>query len=661
MKNTLKLMLILAILLLLGGCKSQTYTIRFLDWDETLLLELQLQNGETIVAPANPTREGYVFSGWNKEFSIAVTDLILVAQYDIALWTVIFKGQDDSVLKEEVVVHGSSATPPIVLDTERYTFEGWDTEYSDVQGHLIVTAQFEMITFIVSFYDDKGTLLKEENVEYGSNATAPFVMPREDEEFSHWDIEFNNIQSNSNVYAIFQEKEYSIEFYDGTTQLSLGMTTYKRSENATLPVAAKSGYAFSGWFLSEISLYELTHITSDIKGNLKLYSRWVKTDQDQLTAPTNVGEFVQINKNPHSSGNGFVYQPQFPVGVPTTSVVAYNWHSSNTKVATISAYSSISIASPGYAIITGTLKTDANVVYYCVIQTSADGVVKTTLEEANAPNFVVSTFRMNETDTIQKTVQKGGFVIAPTAPEKPGYTFTGWVGENQETIYNITKDTTFIPTYTLGTQSYSGKTISVLGDSITTYNGYIPNGFTYFYPYPTANLLDVNQTWWMQFINHYGMKLLVNNAWSGSAVAGSATSAAQNMTRLQYLFIGEVKPDVILIFMGANDAPSPYITLSQFDQAYGKMIENIQSYSPQSEIVLCALPSLPLYSDTDQENYSAVIQGYADEYGFVFIDFRDAFSRLESSAYLVDSAHPNKAGMDKLAEIAIRDFGAFIK
>ena len=164
----------------------------------------------------------------------------------------------------------------------------------------------------------------------------------------------------------------------------------------------------------------------------------------------------------------------------------------------------------------------------------------------------------------------------PTAPFKEGYIFTGWVGENQETIYNITKDTTFFPTYTEGQKSYAGKTISVLGDSITTYLGYIPSGFSYFYPYPTADLTDVNQTWWMQFINAYGMKLLVNNAWSGSAVAGSSSSAAHMMTRLQYLYIGEIKPEVILIFIGANDAPSPYISLTQFDEAYGRMIQNIK-------------------------------------------------------------------------------------
>lgn len=656
MKYFTKFLILLTFLLLLVGCQTREVTICFYDWDDTLLLELKLEKGETITPPLAPTREGYNFSGWDQEFSTASTNLNLIAQYEVATWTVTFKGQNNTVLKEETIAHNTSATAPAVVDPEGYTFVGWDQDFSHITSDTVIVAQFDILSFTVRFYDDLGTLLKEETVSYNHSATPPSVVDREDEEFSHWNVDYSHIIANLNVTAVFQEKEYTITFYDGANVLSLGMTTYKTSEHAILPTPTKTGYAFSGWFLSEISLYEISEISNDIKGNIKCYSRWVKTDQNQLVAPTNVGEFVQINKNLHSNGVSYVYQPQFPTGVSTTSVTAYDWASSNTQIATISMWSSISVVSPGYAIITATLKTNTSIVYYCVVQTSASGVVKATLEEANAPSFVTASFRMNDTETITKTVQKGGFAIAPTAPTKEGYTFTGWVGENQETIYNVTQNTTFVPTYAVGTKSYAGKTISILGDSITTYSGYIPSGFAYFYPYPTADLGDVNQTWWMQLINHYGMKLLVNNAWSGSAVAGDATSAAHKMNRLQYLTIGEVVPDVILILMGANDAPSAYITLAQFDAAYEEMIENIKTLAPEAEIILCTLPSIPLYSEIEQAEYTAVIDKYATQFGLTLIHFEDAFLRTESSTYLVDSAHPNKAGMDKLAEIAIRDF-----
>lgn len=566
-----------------------------MDWDDSVILEMELEEGQEIVPPSNPAREGYTFVGWDQEFSVSEKDLKIKAIY-------------------------------------------------------------EQNSYTVRFYDDQWNLLKEENVLHGNKANPPKVADRGNEEFSHWDKSVENITSDLDVIAVFKEKTFKLEFYDGNTKMSLGILSYRPSENLILPIPTKEGYVFSGWFLSEISLYEITQLDSLFIGDLKLYSRWVKTTSPQLTVPTNAQEFVQINRNPHSSGNGYVYQPQFPAGAPTTSVTQYNWESSDTKIATISSYSSISIVSSGYAVIKATLKTDPNVVYYCVIQTTADGVKKVSLEEANAPQYVTVKFKPSDDEEIKKIVQKGSYVVPPTAPHRNGYIFTGWVGENGEEIYNITKDTTFIPTYEVGNKSYAGKTISVLGDSISTYLGYIPTGFSNFYPYPTADIADVNQTWWMQFINHFGFKLLVNNSYSGTTVAGTSDTATSQIARLKHLSIGQVNPDVILIFIGVNDAASPYITLNQFDSAYGQMINNIQTLYPNSEIIVCKLPSLPMDKNENYISYNQVITKYANMHSLTLINFDELFPSNEVNDYLVDSAHPNKAGMDRLAEIIIRDF-----
>ena len=77
----------------------------------------------------------------------------------------------------------------------------------------------------------------------------------------------------------------------------------------------------------------------------------------------------------------------------------------------------------------------------------------------------------------------GTYGNLPT-PTKSGYTFIGWSGE----IYNITTNTTFEANYIEGESDFSGKTVSILGDSGSTYKGYVPDGYSCFYPYPTADL-----------------------------------------------------------------------------------------------------------------------------------------------------------------------------
>jgi uncharacterized repeat protein (TIGR02543 family) len=658
MKNVITALFMVFLFSFLVSCKGR-FEIKFVDYDDSVIEIYNLDRGEKIIAPTVPEREGYSFIGWDKEFDLAAESITIKAVYEKSKFTVKFIGFDDEVLKEEIVEYGNNATAPEYAGNEQFEFKGWDKDYTNVKSDLDVKATSQIRKFTVKFYGNNNELLKEEVVEYGKNATAPTVPTIEGFTFKAWDEDYTNVQSNLDVNAIYEEKEYSIKFYDGSTELNLGITKYKKSDNFALPIPTKTGYEFAGWFLSEISMFEITEISDKLNGDLKLYSRWVSTKSENLVAPVGGIEFVSIKKNPHSSGTGYVYQPEFPVGAKSTSVLAYNWASSNTKVATISAYSSISIVSSGYAIITGTLISDNSYVLYCVIQTTPDGVFKASLEEANAINYVYATFIIDEATRIRKVVAKGGSVIPPTAKEKEGYVFAGWVGENGEDIYNITKDTTYTAKYLEGTNSYAGKTVSILGDSITTFLGYIPNGFAYFYPYPTAGFGDVNQTWWMQLINHTGMKLLANNSWSGSAVAGTAASAGQNIDRLKHLYIGDVVPDVIIIFMGANDAPSPYITLNEFDVAYGKMIKNIKEKAPNAEIIVCTLPDIPLYTLQAQDEYNEVIRKYAQQNNFKIIDFDSAFTREQKDIYLVDSAHPSKTGMIKLAEVALNDLAIY--
>ena len=54
------------------------------------------------------------------------------------------------------------------------------------------------------------------------------------------------------------------------------------------------------------------------------------------------------------------------------------------------------------------------------------------------------------------------------------------------------------------------KIVSVLGDSIGTYEGYTP--WNIFYYYYCSQYMDVSETWWMHYIEANNMKLGVNES-----------------------------------------------------------------------------------------------------------------------------------------------------
>ena len=57
------------------------YTVTFKDWDGTVLKTQTVASGGAASAPDNPTRDGYTFSGWDKDYNNVTSDLVVTAQY----------------------------------------------------------------------------------------------------------------------------------------------------------------------------------------------------------------------------------------------------------------------------------------------------------------------------------------------------------------------------------------------------------------------------------------------------------------------------------------------------------------------------------------------------------------------------------------------------
>lgn len=104
----------------------------------------------------------------------------------------------------------------------------------------------------------------------------------------------------------------------------------------------------------------------------------------------------------------------------------------------------------------------------------------------------------------------------------------------------------------------TGTTVSILGDSISTFKEYIPAGYYDFFP-ENGQVSDVEDTWWKQVIDDKGWTLYVNGSSSGAACVGDSTGTDNpqcgcNEFRTGGLYgPGGEAPDVILVYMGTND------------------------------------------------------------------------------------------------------------
>ena len=94
--------------------KIKTFTVRFINYDGTAL-KVNGENYQTVeygkaaVAPEEiPTREGYTFNGWDKEFNIITSDTQIRPKFTKPYYSVILYGQDGStIVKEEKIQVGA--------------------------------------------------------------------------------------------------------------------------------------------------------------------------------------------------------------------------------------------------------------------------------------------------------------------------------------------------------------------------------------------------------------------------------------------------------------------------------------------------------------------------------------------------------------------------
>ena len=639
-----------AMFLLLTGCNNAIYTVNFIVEGEIVSTQ-QVKHGDDAVAPEDPELEGATFVKWDQDYKNVKSNLDIKAEFEKEEFIVIFLDADGNVLKEETVKYGEAATAPNAPEVEGHIFEKWDVDFSNVKEDLEVTAVYKKQKFTVKFLDEDGTLLHETQTEWGKNAVNPKNPTKLGYKFTGWDKDYKNVKSDLVLTAQYELETYTITYKDEQGNIIEGLTpsSYTINDDASLELPAlieKEGYECLGWY--EGNTRVVTFFSADAEN--KVYVIKYKELEKPLELPSDATMlFKNIKKVKHSSGDFYVYQPDWTgLSVPSTSATAWDWSSLHPEIVTISQWSSMSIASSGFAIIKAVNKADPSIIVYAVVKATPDGIVISSIEEANTKVEYVVTFTDENGNVIEtQKVEEGKAANLPIPPAKDGYTFYGW----SENHYGISSDITLEPTYIEGTSDFAGKTVSILGDSISTYKGYVPEGYSCFYPYPTADLGDVNQTWWMQVINKLGMSLLKNNSYSGTCVSeGTGSNSTVQDSRLKELLFGTQTPDIIIIFMGSNDAGSQYVSLDTFNKSYKIMLEKIEVLCPNSEIFIVTLPPSKLYTDANRIAYNEVIVKYANEFELPVIDMANAYDGNDVSNYLVDSAHQNLAGMTAVAE-----------
>lgn len=227
------------------------------------------------------------------------------------------------------------------------------------------------------------------------------------------------------------------------------------------------------------------------------------------------------------------------------------------------------------------------------------------------------------------------------------------------------------------------KTISIQGDSISTFAGTITDGNATYYSASHKFVNSIDATWWGLLINECRMRLIRNDAWSGSRISGTGDNAMCSVARCSNIrHIDSTvdtyqygAPEIIVVMAGANDV-SGNVEMGTADGAvttymgaFKTMLVNLKSQCRNAKIVVFQLyrGNVLDYANSGgkhQYEYQEAMANLCRRYGVYYIGpehFDLSFPNLRyytcdnslsdygSPTYTgADYLHPNMQGMERV-------------
>lgn len=470
-----------------GELGNNYFVVNFVSFNGAVIKSEVVAYGGTAMPPQNPTREGYIFIGWDKPYAKVTEDFSTNAMWVIegsdSCFVVDFI-KDGAVLSSQNVLKGGMATPPSddLLTKAGYVFLGWDTSYYNVQQNLSCKAVYARETnedeCMVSFVGLNGVILDAQIVSYGQNA----VMPKEDlvqldgYTFVGWDSSLLRITEDKVINALYRKGTengtgavyshktdtglYSVSFisYDGAVVKS---QTVSKGQEATPPdssVMKREGYVFLGWdipysnvredlvvnavYQSQTLLDGVTYVVDFYVQNAVVSSKTVK--RGETVVPPEVKNLEDKTFIGWSGSLANVCENKSLHAVFADSTVNEGYtvvfaHDDGTiiKSQTVKkgadATPPSSVNKEGYSFVgwndTYTNITGNKVVTAVMVKEDSSFVVDSTVTVVfkNYDGSVISA----------QSIKMGGTATPPTTPKRQGYTFTGW----SNPFANVLKDT----------------------------------------------------------------------------------------------------------------------------------------------------------------------------------------------------------------------------
>ena len=228
------------------------YTLTFDADNGTEATVITQDYGTKFDTPADPTREGYTFAGWDMDIpeTIPAEDMRFTAKWIANQYTLTFDSDGGSDVAAITQDYGTKIETPAAPTKTGYTFAGWDNEIPETMPaeSMSFKAQWTINQYTLTFNADNGTENVEITQDYGTKFDTPADPTREGYTFAGWDMDIPETipAEDMSFTALWSVNSYKLVYIlDGEVYAEYDVEYGSEITPENDP--EKTGYTFDGW------------------------------------------------------------------------------------------------------------------------------------------------------------------------------------------------------------------------------------------------------------------------------------------------------------------------------------------------------------------------------------------------------------------------------
>ena len=167
-----------------------TYTITFDTDGGTEVVPITEVAGRSVTKPADPTKTGYTFAGWEPAIPDVMPgeDMTIKAKWTVNQYTITFDSNGGTTVEPITQDYGTTVTAPENPTKTGYTFAGWDPEIPETMPaeDVTITAQWTINQYTITFDTNGSSVIDPITQDYGTKVTAPDDPTKTGYTFAGW-------------------------------------------------------------------------------------------------------------------------------------------------------------------------------------------------------------------------------------------------------------------------------------------------------------------------------------------------------------------------------------------------------------------------------------------------------------------------------------------